>query len=364
MPQVGVNLGKHSYLIDISHGNLSSLGGLLQDMCLGKQALVISDEHVGALYGSTILQSLKDAGVSPELFCITPGEASKTLATAELLYTKAITMGLDRRAFIIALGGGVVGDLAGFVAATYLRGVPFIQVPTSLLAQVDSSVGGKVAVDHALGKNLIGAFYQPRLVLIDTKALTTLPKEELSAGLGEVIKYGAIADSDFFFYLDQHAERILAGEPDCLAHIIKRSCEIKARVVEQDEYEADLRMILNFGHTIGHAVEAHAGYAGYKHGEAVAIGMHAAALISKYLGFCEQTAVNTLCNLMRKFDLPVRVPGVKPEELLPYLIRDKKSVGGKINWILLDEIGRCRIYADVPSEIVSMALQEITGDEK
>lgn len=360
MPQVRVNLDKDSYVIDISYGNLPSLGSFLQDKGMGNRALVVSDEHVGTLYGSTILQSLEDAGIVAELFCITPGEASKTLATAQILYTKAITMGLDRRSYIIALGGGVVGDLAGFVAATYLRGLPFVQVPTSLLAQVDSSVGGKVAVDHELGKNLIGAFYQPRLVLIDIKALTTLPEDELTAGLGEVIKYGATFDENFFFYLDKHAENILAGEQDCLEHIIKRSCEIKAKVVEQDEHEANLRMVLNFGHTIGHAVEAHGGFAGYKHGEAVAIGMHGAARISKHLGLCEQKTVDDLCVLLRKFGLPIGIPGTTPEDLLPYLIRDKKNVGGKINWILLDKIGSYHIYSDVPNEIVLKALREIS----
>lgn len=359
MAQVRVNLDENSYTIYISTGNMASLGHLLQKMSLSSKILVISDENVGKLYGELMLQSLREAGFTAELFCVKAGEESKSLIVAELLYTKAIRMGLDRKSPIIALGGGVVGDLAGFVAATYMRGVPFVQVPTSLLAQVDSSVGGKVAVDHVLGKNLIGAFYQPRLVLIDTNVLNTLPQNELIAGLGEVIKYGAIADEEFFSFLRLHAGQILNKETQAMAHIVKRNCEIKAEVVEQDEQEAGLRMILNFGHTIGHAVEANAGYHGYKHGEAVAIGMHGAALISYYMGLCNQKTVDDLCQVLEMFNLPVYTQD-NPEALLPYLVRDKKNVGGKINWILLEKIGQCIIRNDVPEKFVLKALQKIT----
>lgn len=359
MAQVKVNLGENSYPIYISQGNIASLGRLLQEMSLSAKVLVISDENVGKLYGEVVLHSLKEAGFTAELFCVRAGEESKSLAVAEILYTKAIRTGLDRKSPIIALGGGVVGDLAGFIAATYMRGVPFIQVPTSLLAQVDSSVGGKVAIDHALGKNLIGAFYQPRLVLIDTNVLNTLPQNELLAGLGEVVKYGAIADEDFFSFLRMHVGQILNKEAQALAYIVKRNCEIKAEVVEQDEQEAGLRMVLNFGHTIGHAVEANAAYHGYKHGEAIAIGMHGAALISSYMGLCNQKTVGDLCQVLSMFSLPVNTPA-KPEALLPYLVRDKKNVGGKINWVLLEKIGRCTIRNDVPEKFILKALQEIT----
>jgi 3-dehydroquinate synthase len=358
--EVNVSLGATAYTIHIEAGNIYNIGRWMRELNLSGKVLVVSDENVGRLYGDNIIDILQASNYKAELICVPPGEDAKALSVAMELYTKAITMGLDRQSSIIALGGGVVGDLAGFVAATYLRGVPFIQIPTSLLAQVDSSVGGKVAVNHSLGKNLIGAFYQPQAVFIDTNLLSTLPERELYTGLAEVIKYGIIADRDFFYFLLADCQKILTKETFVLNKLIHRSCEIKANVVEQDERELSLRMILNFGHTIAHAVETDTGFHHYNHGEAVAIGMYGAALISYYLEMCNQAAVNAVRSIIEQFQLPVVAPECKVEDLFGLLARDKKTVGGKTNWILMNEIGTVTVRSDVPDAIVRRVLAEIT----
>lgn len=359
MAEVRVNLGENSYTIYIGTGNLPGIGALMRENRLSGKVLVVSDENVGNLYGEEVLTSLQAAGFSPEIFCVKPGENTKSIEVAMSLYTKAISMGLDRKSPLVALGGGVVGDLTGFVAATYLRGVPFVQIPTSLLAQVDSSVGGKVAINHPLGKNLIGAFYQPRLVLIDTDCLQSLPERELYTGLAEVIKYGMIADQEFFFYLLNNAERILNKEQDALVKIISTSCAIKAKVVEQDEKEAALRMILNFGHTIAHAIEIDTKHK-YNHGEAVAIGMHGAVLLSTYMGLCSKSILEKICVLINNFNLPLTAPECSPKSLLPYFARDKKTVGGKTKWILVEDIGQVSIRSDVPQQLIEQVLLKVT----
>lgn len=360
MANVKVNLGERSYNIHIDVSNANLIGTLVQDMKVNKKILVISDTTVGDLYGLQLIKLLDDLGFTAELYCVSPGEHSKSLDAAMKLYTKAITLGLDRNSAIIALGGGVIGDLSGFVAATYLRGVPFIQIPTSLLAQVDSSVGGKVAVNHPMGKNLIGAFYQPRTVVIDIDFLTTLPDRELYTGLAEVIKYGVIADKKFFTYLTDNTQQILDKYPSVLVEIVRRSCEIKAWVVEQDECESSIRAILNFGHTIGHAIEANTDFSTYNHGEAVAIGMYGAALISNHLGMCSKITVDTLKNTLIQFNLPVYAPECNVDDLFKLLYRDKKVLDNKINWVLLNEIGEVNICNQVPENIVQIALSEIT----
>jgi len=360
MSEVRVNLPAGDYSIHIGPSGIEGLGGLITGMNFTAKALVISDSNVGALYGEKTLISLRNAGFDPELATVPSGEASKALAVAGELFSKAITRGLDRQSPIVALGGGVVGDLTGFVAATYLRGVPFIQVPTSLLAQVDSSVGGKVAVNHPLGKNLIGAFYQPRLVVADIDALVTLPQRELATGLAEVVKHGVIADAAFFDYLEENSADIIAKDDAAMTEIVRRSCEIKARVVEQDEKESYFRMVLNFGHTIGHAVEASGGYGRYTHGEAVAIGIHGASLISHYLGLCSARAVDRVRVLLERFGLPVTAENCRPDDLAVFLGRDKKSVGGAISWILLNDIGVVKISNQVPDEVIRRVLHEIT----
>lgn len=360
MAEVNVNLPAGGYTIHIIAGGLERLGTFARQMTLGNRALVVADANVAPLYGERAVASLQQAGIGAELAVLPPGEESKSLAAVEVLYSKAIACGLDRQSPIIAVGGGVVGDVTGFVAATYLRGVPFIQVPTTLLAQVDSSVGGKVAINHPAGKNLIGAFYQPRLVLSDPDVLTTLPARELAAGLAEVVKCGIIADAPFFAYLRDNCAGILAREQAILGEVIRRSCEIKAAVVEEDEKENRRRMILNFGHTIGHAVEAATDFARYNHGEAVAIGMCGAARLSNLLGCCGPDTVQDIAALLARFGLPATASGCRSEELLAYLARDKKSIGGAVHWIIVGEIGRVVISSDVPQKAVRQVLSEIT----
>lgn len=360
---VEVHLGERSYTIHIAVSNMNRITTVLQEIKVNKM-LVVSDTIVGGLYGRRLAELLKQEACAAELYCVSPGESSKSLDTAMELYTKAIDLGLDRHSAIIALGGGVIGDLSGFVAATYLRGIPFIQIPTSLLAQVDSSVGGKVAVNHPLGKNLIGAFYQPRSVLIDIDFLQTLPERELSTGLAEVIKYGMIADKTFFSYLRSYSRQILAKDADILTEIVRRSCEIKAGVVEKDECESSLRAILNFGHTIGHAVEANTGFSRYNHGEAVAIGMHGAALVSHYLDMCSLEVVDTLKRSLVEFNLPLYAPESATEDLFQLLYRDKKVLDNKINWVLLKDIGEVCVCNQVPEAVVKRALAKITQSNR
>jgi 3-dehydroquinate synthase len=361
MEQVKVELGPASYTIHVGPGSLARLGELNCFKNMSSKALIITDETVGALYGGQVAEALQKVGFCTEIKAIVPGEESKSFAVAEELYTKAITMGLDRLSPIVALGGGVVGDLAGFVAATYMRGVPFIQIPTSLLAQVDSSVGGKVAINHPLGKNLIGAFYQPKTVLIDPVTLDSLPDRELSTGLAELIKHGLIADSQLFVDLQKNSTAIWQKDTALFTRLISRSCRIKADVVQQDERETGLRMILNFGHTIGHAVEKATNF-GYSHGEAVAIGMHGAALISRDVGLCSQQTVDKVCDMLAKYCLPLKAQGCTAHELASYLMRDKKTIGGKVNWVLLADIGTTVIRNDIPEAVVLQALRQITID--
>jgi len=287
---------------------------------------------------------------------IPAGESSKTLDEANRLFTRAIELSLDRQSPIFALGGGVVGDLTGFVAATYMRGVPFVQLPTSLLAQVDSSVGGKVAVNHPLGKNLIGAFYQPDAVFADLDLLRTLPQREIATGLGEIIKYGIICDSEFFAWLEQNRTDVLSLAPAAAAHVIARSCEIKADVVRRDEREGGLRRILNFGHTIAHAIEKETDYIRYRHGEAVAIGMAGGGGNSGEGGGGRGGGAPRGGGGHAAMGLPLRANGVTVDGMYADLFHDKKTVGGHIHWVLAEGIGRVSVRSDVPEEIVRRAL--------
>lgn len=338
MEKVFVDLGAASYEIFIGEDILSGV-----DKFVTGKALVVTQEKIFNLCA---------AKFPYEIAFIPDSETSKSLSEAEKLYTRAIESGLDRKSVIIALGGGVVGDLAGFVAATFLRGVKLIQIPTTLLAQVDSSVGGKTAVNHALGKNLIGVFHQPRAVFIDLKFLATLPEREIKSGLGEVVKYGVISDVEFFAYLENNAEKILHRDTETLAHIVKRSCELKAEVVSKDERESGLRRILNFGHTLAHAVEEQTHYEKYRHGEAVAIGMIAAALISCELGKTSAANVARLENLLRRFGMVTNCAGLDADKLYAVTFRDKKTVGGVVNWVLMRDFGDVEISGDVPAQVV------------
>ena len=350
-----VNLGESSYEIRIGNGLLPSLGQWCVSRGLAGRAAVVTNPTVNALYGDAVRHSLTSAGFSVTLIEIPDGEEFKSAATLNCVYDALIEAGLDRRSFIVALGGGVVGDLAGFAAATFLRGIPFVQVPTTLLAQVDSSVGGKTAIDHPRGKNLIGAFYQPRLVLIDVETLSSLPKREYCAGLAEVVKYGIALDGSFFDYLEQHVGALLAMEGECLVTVIQRCCELKAKVVELDEKESGLRQALNYGHTLGHALETMAGYRSMVHGEAVAIGMALAARISALRGECQGDDVARILNLLGHLGLSVTPPEVEPSQLLDALIKDKKSREGSINFICNHGIGNYVVAQLSPEELLALS---------
>ena len=354
--RVEVALGERSYTIAIGEGLTEALIAFVRRAGYSPRGMLVTDTDVGPLYAERIAECIASAGVAAEIVMIPAGESSKTLDEANRLFTRAIELSLDRQSPIFALGGGVVGDLTGFVAATYMRGVPFVQLPTSLLAQVDSSVGGKVAVNHPLGKNLIGAFYQPDAVFMDLDLLKTLPAREIATGLGEIIKYGIIYDADFFAWLEEHCAQVLALEPAAAAHMIARSCEIKADVVRQDEREGGLRRILNFGHTIAHAIEKETGYVRYRHGEAVAIGMVGAAQISEEMGLLPAADRLRMESLIRAMGLPLTAEGVTADAMYEDLFHDKKTLGGRIHWVLAEGIGKVSVHSDVPEEIVRKTL--------
>lgn len=359
MRTVKVNLGDKSYDIVIGHDLKQQIMDFIRRCRFSRKALLITDTNIAPLYGEKVQAVLNEAGLDAKIAVIDAGEQSKSLACAETLYTQAIEHGLDRKSPVIALGGGVVGDLAGFIAATFMRGVPFIQMPTSLLAQVDSSVGGKVAVNHALGKNLIGAFYQPKAVFMDLDMMKSLPQREIATGLGEVVKYGYIYDRDFYEYLLAHKDEILNLNSNAVSHIIARSCEIKADVVSQDEKESGLRAILNFGHTLAHAIEKETQYKKYNHGEAVAIGMVGAAKISAKLGMIDEKIVDDMEKLLAMFNLPQKAENCRAENIYADIFHDKKTVNGTVNWVLLQDIGKVCISKDVPEKIVKEAIAEI-----
>lgn len=339
MSSLTVNLGISSYDILIANDTLSSLGAECDARGLAGSVAIITNPTVAVLYGEVVQSSLVAAGNSVTIIEIPDGEEFKNAETLNRVYDQLIEAGIDRNSFIVALGGGVVGDLAGYAAATYLRGIPFVQVPTTLLAQVDSSVGGKTAIDHARGKNLIGAFYQPRFVLIDVNTLRTLVRREFLAGLAEVVKYGVAIDRDFFEYLEHNADRILDMDQACLAQVIRRCCELKAQVVEMDEKETGIRAILNYGHTLGHAFETLAGYSYLVHGEAIAIGMHLASLVSMKLGHCTQGDVQRIVGLLTVFGLSLTSPMVEISLLRSAVGTDKKSRSGVISFICNRGIG-------------------------
>ena len=350
---VRVDLGADSYDIVIGPDCLGRLGPLMRSFDLTDRALVATHPGIAKHYGERTTESLRSAGFEPAVIEVPDGEGQKSLEWAGKLYDAMLAHRMDRRSPVIALGGGVVGDLTGFAAATFLRGVPFIQVPTSLLAQVDASVGGKVAVDHRRGKNLIGAFYQPLLVLASLDTLDSLPDRELRAGMAEVIKYGVIADAEVFTYIEGRLDEILGRERDVLAHVVARSCEIKAEVVAGDEREQGRRAILNFGHTMGHAIETRTGML---HGEAVAIGMVYAARVAERMGLLDEESVRRLIDLVRRVGLPVRCDGLDVSGTIETMKLDKKSVGGRLRFILPNRIGEVAIRDDVPDEYVRSVL--------
>lgn len=338
-----VGLAERSYPIWIGAGIFDRLPQALAEVSFPRRVAVVSNPTVLALYGERLTGLLSREGYAVATISVPDGEEFKNLASLESIYDALIEQGFDRSCGLIALGGGVIGDMTGFAAATFLRGVPFAQVPTTLLAQVDSSVGGKTAVNHRLGKNLIGAFYQPRHVHIDVETLATLPAREFSAGMAEVIKYGIIRDRDFFTWLDSHREALSRLDSASLIHTVMRSCQIKANVVENDEKEQSLRAILNYGHTFGHAVEALTGYGKFRHGEAVGIGMVVAAMAAQRLGFCSPADVDAIRALISSFKLPVTPPFFPVDEYLRAMGRDKKVRDGVLRLVLNQGIGACFI---------------------
>lgn len=348
---VTVDLGSRAYKINIGAGVLKRLGSLCAGAGLKGRCLVITDENVGTRYADAVLGSLTAAGFSAALETLPAGEQTKCGDRLFSLYSRCIAAGLDRRSFIVALGGGVIGDLAGYAAATYLRGIPFVQVPTSLLAMVDSSVGGKTGINLPEGKNLVGAFHQPRLVLADLETLETLPEREYRAGLAEVVKYGIIRDAAFFELLEARAADLeTLDDKALLAKIVGRCCELKAEVVAQDEREGGLRAVLNFGHTAGHALEKVAGYGEYVHGEAVSIGSVFAARASVELTGLPQAECDRIERLLKLLHLPVKAPGYAWPDLRAALSVDKKSVAGLPKFVLASAIGTVSIGNDIPEE--------------
>ncbi len=346
MRTVNVDLGQRSYAIKIRRGLIDGAGTELRALGFNGRVAVITNPVVSALYGQRLDRSLKASGFSATVIEMPDGEEHKNLKEAGKIYDALVSGRFERGSPIVALGGGVAGDIAGFVAATYLRGVPYVQVPTTLLSQVDSSVGGKTGVNHEMGKNLIGAFYQPRAVLIDPDALKTLDKRELKAGLAEVVKYGVIWDRDFFAFIEGHAEGIL-GLEDEVIDAIERSCRIKADVVARDETEQDIRSVLNFGHTFGHAIEAIAGYGHYRHGEAIAIGMVLASGLSARLGLCGPEVGERVKALLVRLGLPIEAKGIDARNFIRAMRLDKKVEKERIRFVLAEDIGKV-VLREVP----------------
>lgn len=333
-----VDLGERSYPIHIGTGLLGN-AELLRPHVRGQHAVIVTNETVGPLYAAPVEASLKALGKTVRVVTLPDGEAFKQWETLNLIFDALLSAGADRKTTLIALGGGVVGDMTGFAAACYMRGVPFVQVPTTLLSQVDSSVGGKTGINHPLGKNMIGAFHQPNAVIADIDTLRTLPPRELAAGMAEVIKHGAIADAEYFAWIERNIAALNQCDPDLMALAVQRSCEIKAGVVAQDEREGGLRAILNFGHTFGHAIEAGMGYGEWLHGEAVGCGMVMAAELSHRLGFIDTETRARIRELTQKAMLPIVAPELGTDRYIELMKVDKKAEAGSIKFILLKKLG-------------------------
>lgn len=347
-----------TYPIFIGWENLDTFGARVKEAGISGGLVVISDENVYPLHGESVVKSLLSDGFQVSGLSVQPGERSKTIKEAIKIYDYLIQHHVERADAIVALGGGMVGDLAGFVAATYLRGIPFIQVPTSLIAMADASIGGKVAVDHKRGKNLIGAFYQPRLVLCDGSMLRTLPERELVSGWAEMIKYGAILDLPYFEFLEKNSARLKSLQRSDLVEALYHAARIKAQIVTEDEKETGRRILLNFGHTIAHGLETATGYGHFLHGEAIAIGMVAAARLSNKLGLLSGKEITRLTSLLKKYGLPVRCSGISIKQVKTAMQLDKKVRSKSIRWVLLDTLGNSVVRSDVPDQFVDAVLDE------
>lgn len=356
MKKVNVDLGAESYEVLVGSGLLPSVGPWLKERDFSSKVIVITDTTVKEIYINVLQSGLTDAGFHVEVLDIPEGEEQKSLESAGKLYDAMAGVYAERSTPVLALGGGVVGDLAGFVAATYMRGVPLIQIPTTLLSQVDSSVGGKTAVDHGQLKNIVGAFYQPRMVVADIDTLNTLPEIEIANGMAEVIKSAAIKDRNFFQFLEANIDKIKELQPEVMEEVISRTVKIKAQIVEEDEREKGLRGLLNYGHTIGHAIEAVSDFR-LKHGQAVAIGMVAAARISNKLGILAENEVTRLEDIIRKAGLPTEMPDFDRADVLRAIKHDKKVRQDKVRFILLESIGSAFISDDVDPEMVEEVIR-------
>ena len=361
MQTLTVGLGERSYPIQIGSGLLDR-ADLLQTHVPRKKAAIVSNTTVAPLYLAKLQHTLRKAGIESVDIILPDGEKFKNHGTLNLIYDALLKSRCERTTPLIALGGGVVGDMTGFAAATFLRGVPFIQIPTTLLAQVDSSVGGKTGINHPLGKNMIGAFYQPQLVLADTDTLNTLPDKELSAGIAEVIKYGLIRDLPFLEWLEQNIEKLRSRDPAALQFAITRSCENKAEVVAADERESGERALLNLGHTFGHAIESGMGYGVWLHGEGVAAGTIMAADLSHRLGWISAQDIMRIGSLYKRAGLPVTAPDLGIEKYLELMGLDKKVEGGKMRFVLLKQLGRAVLFGDVSSELLRQTLKACCKD--
>lgn len=359
MSELTINLGNYTYSIFIEVDSFSDAAKEIVRHCNANNCIIITDENVAVHYSDKLIDALATNGAKTHLYKITPGEQSKSLLTAEQIYTWMLANRFHRDAVIIALGGGVVGDLAGFIAATYLRGIRWIQIPTTLVAQVDSSVGGKVGVNHPLAKNSIGAFYQPQLVWIDPMTLNTLPQREIHNGLAEVIKYGLILDLKFFDFLETHVNEILAlQDQKKLIHVIQTCCRLKAMVVEKDERETDFRRVLNFGHTIGHALENITEYRYFRHGEAVAWGMLAAAAMSKAKLTLSDDQFARIQNVIHLLEKPALPNDITKDRILHAIQSDKKVTNEGLKFVLLESIGKCRLEF-VNKELIELGVNFI-----
>ena len=354
---VEVPLGERSYSIEIGAGTLSGAAAFLKRRRPAQRAIVVTDEHVETPHAMAFADALADGGVQVDLIVIDAGEASKDVETAFELWNKLLDLGVDRQTVVAAVGGGVIGDLAGFVAATFARGLPYVQVPTTLLAQVDSSVGGKTGVNLPGGKNMVGAFWQPVGVLIDSDVLKTLPDREFRSGLAEVVKYGVILDAEFFVWLETHADELASRQTAALEHAIARSCELKAQVVSQDERElTGLRAVLNYGHTFAHAFETLTDYSALLHGEAVSMGMHCAARLAERLGRIDESLTSRQAALLQRFGLAIQPPRFEASDVLRVMARDKKAAAGKLRFVLPSRLGHVELVADVDESLVKDVL--------
>lgn len=359
MKKIRVRLGKRSYDILIGRGLIDNCGRIFKKLNLGSDAVIITNRRVAALYGRTVGRSLKRNGLTAHFEFVPDSERSKSLSVASALLNRLSRYDRNKRVFVIALGGGVVGDLAGFVASIYKRGIPYAQIPTTLLAQVDSSIGGKTAVDLDVAKNMVGSFYQPRVVISDVSAIQTLSPRQIRNGLAEIIKYGVIKDAALFKYLESNYKKIMNLDKGALEHIVSKSGKIKADIVARDEFDRKrVRVVLNYGHTIGHAIEAAAGYSGrYSHGEAIALGMLVAGRIASDLGLIKRSEADRVERLIKKVGLDAYIKGLTIPGIYEAHLHDKKFTNCKNRFILIDRIGRSKVVDNVADPVIRKALK-------